>query len=544
MKNCRFFSRGSRVSRLCRIVVVAAVSLGAHGQSWLDYNQTLSRHSWLRTTNAAALTTYQPDDSTQRLLADAQVGLATGQGGLVPNGHSPDIWQATAMARSVFRVNRRVVLRGGIDYSNAWGRDAAGSVWIAPERMPFDITETADTTQGRTSLEQYGLTGEVGVNVWRGLSLGARFGYHAASSAKRKDPRHTGTLMQLDASVGGIWCLGRLTLGANYLLQRSTEALRFSTYGRTDRVYGYLIDYGAAFGRDERTDGKGYVSSDYEKPLLDMRHGVALQAGYAGGPWSAVVEWEWAHRHGHYGLESPSLLDLNRHRGDEWHLRSWWQHAAPHVIHRITALWSHQDLKDYERTYRIVTDGGVTQIVYYDDREMSQRQTDHVTVAYDLQWGIRRHLATWQAQAQVDYSLRTVTASLYPYYRWQQAHRTDIRLSAQRNWLLPSDHTWSLALMAGWGSGGGTPRSDGAYALTGDGDEYPQGHLDWLMRHYEWLTARRVQVGTMARWSMPLAHGRLRLYAQAHYSYVRAFDTHYLADAHRHNASLVVGCLF
>ena len=93
--------------------------------------------------------------------------------------------------------------------------------------------------------------------------------------------------------------------------------------------------------------------------------------------------------------------------------------------------------------------------------------------------------------------------------------------------------------MAGWGSGGGTPRSDGAYALTGDGDEYPQGHLDWLMRHYEWLTARRLQVGTMARWSMPLAHGRLRLYAQARYSYVRAFDTHYLADAHRHNASLV-----
>ena len=544
MSNCCGSSRASRPSRLCSIVAVAAVALAADAQSWLDYDQALSQHAWLRTTNAAALTTYQPADSTQRLLADAQVAIATGQGHLVPYGQSPDAWQATARARALGRFGQRVVLRGGIDYRNAWGSDAGGSVWVDSDRMPFDIIETADTTHGNISLESYGIDGEVAVLAARGLSVGARFAYTAASGTKRRDPRYTGTLMLMDVAAGVTWQAGHLTLGANYLMQRSTEALQFSTYGRTDRVYGYLIDYGAAFGRDETTDGKGYVSSDYEKPLLDMRHGVAVQAGYACGPWSAVIEWQWSHRHGHYGLQSPSLIDFNRHHGDEHHLRSWWQHATRLAIHRVTALWSHDNLKDYERTYRTVTDGGVSQVVYYDDREVSQRQVDRLTVAYDLQWGIHRHLAAWQAQARIDYCLRTVTASLYPYYRWQQTHSTAVRLAVRRNWLPASDHTWSVALMTGWAGGGGTPNSDGAYALTADGAEFPQAHDDLLTWQYEWRTAGRVLAGIGLRWSMPLLHHRLRLYAQGGYSYVHALDTHHISDAHRHGASLAVGCLF
>ena len=514
----------------------------AVAQSWLDYDQTLSRHSWLRTSNAAALTTYQPADSSQRWLGDASVSLSTGQGWLVEPGQSPHAWQLGAQARSLCRLSRRVVLRGGIDYSYGWGSDASGSVWISPERMPMDIAEVSDTTRGTVALERYGLTGEVGVQTLPGLSVGARMSYGAGSYTKRRDPRHTNSLMLIDATAGVTWQRAGLTLGANYLLQRSTEALRFSTYGRTDRVYHYLIDFGAGMGRTEQTDGKGYVSSDYEKPLLDMRHGVAVQAGYEHGPWSAVAEWHWARRHGHYGLESPSLLDCNRHHGHEWHLRSWWQRATPQAIHRLTALWSHEDVRDSERTYRIVTEGGVTHIDYYDDREMSQRQADHVSVTYDGQWGIERHLATWQVQACVDYRLRTITASLFPYYRWQQTHYTALTLEARRNGLTPGGHTWSVGVLARCGSGGGTTASDGAYTVPADGATFPATDEAWLMRHYEWLTATRLQGGVTLRWSMPLP--RLRLYAQGSYSLAHAFDTHWLADAYRHTATLALGCLF
>lgn len=530
-------------SRTHLVITTLLTSQLLWAQSWLDYDQALSPHSWLRTSNAAALTTYQPTDSSERLLADARLSLSTEHGHLAAPHEAPHSWQANADARSIFRISRRTVLRGGIKYRNMWGNDIAGSVWIDPERMPFDITEVTDTTHGKIALESYELNGEVGVHAGHGWSLGSRLGYTTASYTKRKDPRHTNSLMLMDISAGATWNTNHITLGANYLLQRSTEAVQFRTFGRTDRIYHYLIDQGAYFGREEQTDGKGYVNSDYEKPLLDMRHGLALQGGYSREPWSVVVEWEWAHRHGHYGLESPSLLDLNRHHGDEWHLRSWWQHNRGNAIHRLTVTWNHEDLKDYERTYRIVTDEGITQIIYYDDRELSQRQKDDIGLTYDAQWNIHRHLATWQFHADIHHRLRTITASLYPYYRWQQTHFTELTLTGQRNWLMDNDHTWSVGLLAGWGNGGGTPMSDGAYALADNETSYPLAHTAPLMRQYEWLTASRVRTGITVRWSMPLVR-QTRLYAQCDYHFTSANDIHYLHDNHRHTATVALGCMF
>lgn len=517
------------------------VVMSGQAQSWLDYDQALSPWAWLRTTNPAALTTYAPDDSTLRLLADARVGITTGQGHLAPLSVAPDSWQVDAAVRSIARMSHRVVLCGGMDYTNLWGHDAAGSVWLVPDDMPFDITETTDSTRGNLSIEHYGINGEVGVLVGSGVSLGARFAYATASGAKRKDPRHTGTRMQMDVSVGALWRSGNVSLGANYLLRRTTEALQFSTYGRTDRVYDYLIDQGAFFGRDEQSDSKGYVGTDYEKPWLDMRHGVALQLGYDHGSCSAGIEGQWLHRHGHYGLESPSLLDFNRHHGDEWHLTAWLQHATVSDLYRLTAHWNRQDINDDERTYRIVTQDGITQVNYYDDWRLGERRVDDFTIVADAQWGIDRALATWQAQASVSHKRRTLTASLYPYYRQQLARLTDVTLTGRRNWLTRNDHTWSLTLTAGWAGGGGTPCHDGAYTDTQDAAPVSD-HTLLLMRQYEWFTADRLHMGITLRWSMPV--GKFRPYAEAAWRYCHALDIDYLQDSHRHTATLAVGCQF
>lgn len=531
-------------TRTYLIAVAVAFAVAGHAQTWLDYDQALSAYSWLHTTNAATLTTYQPTDSSQRLLADAHVGVSIAQGHLASSNATPESWGIDAAVRSIARMSRRVVLRGAMEYSNTWGHQAGGSVWMCPDDRPFDIIECNDSTRGDIGLERYYLDGEVGVMTVGGLSLGARFAYATASSAKKKDPRHTNTLMQLDVSVGGSWQVDRWRFGANYLLKRTTEALQFSTYGRTDRVYGYLIDQGAAFGRDEQSDGKGYVGSDHEKPWLDMRHGVALQAGFANNPWSAVIEWQWMHRHGHYGLESPSHLDFNRHKGNEWHLRSWWQYATSATIHRITAEWSHETIQDDERTYRIVTTGGVTDINYYDDRQTGEREVNDINITYDAQWGIRRSLATWQAQACLNHYRRSLTASLYPYYRQQLTRLTDIILSVCRNWLAHNDHVWSLAIAAGWSGGGGTPAKDGTYTAVIQESAPVADHNELLMRQYEWFTADRMHGGITMRWSMPLLHQHLRLYAQAGYRIAHAMDVKYLQGSNRHTGTISLGCLF
>lgn len=516
----------------------------ATAQSWLDYDQALADYPLLHTRNAAALTTFCPADSSQRLMGDVRLTAGTSHGNLDGPDAAPHSWEAGALVRSIYRMSRRVVVRGSMDYNYSWGRNAGGSVWIAPELMPFNITETADSTLGDISLETYHLNGELGVDVGRGVSLGARFDYTTASGAKKKDPRHVNSLMNCQASMGITWSTNGFTIGGNYLYGRRTEGMKFSTFGRTDRVYHYLIDQGAYFGREESTDGNGYVSDDNERPLLDISHGLSLLTAYRHGTWAWGLEGGWAHRHGHYGLESPSMIEFNRHNGDTWDVWSWWQRNSGASMQRVTVSYSHQSVKDYERTYRIITEQGVTDIHYYDDRLMGKHDNAMLAVTGDVRWGIRRHLPTWRVLASVTHDRRTTTASLYPFYRQQLAHLTEFTLQGSRSWLTARDQTWSLQLLAGWASGGGTAWRDEVYQTPDAGAAAPQEHTLYLMRQYEHLTARRVLAGAQVRWSTPVARQRMRLYAEAGYSFSHAFDIHYLEDGQRHQASVSLGCLF
>ena len=518
--------------------------LPAVAQSWLDYDQAVARYPLLQSRNAAALTTYCPADSTQLLLGEARLMMNTGHGHLAAPHVAPKGWEANAHVRSIYRMSRRVVVRGSMDYRYGWGKHAGGSVWIDPEQMPFDITEIDDTTRGNISLETYRLNGELGVDVGHGVSLGATFDYTTASGAKKKDPRHVNSLMNLQAGAGITWHIQGFTIGGNYLFGRRTEGLKFSTFGRTDRIYHYLIDNGAYFGREETTDGNGYVNDDNERPLLDISHGLALLAAYRHGMMTWGLEGSWSHRHGHYGLEAPSMIDFNRHNGYTWNIQSWWQRDNGSDMQRVTVSYSHQSIKDHERTYRIITDQGVTDTRYYDDRLMGERDNSLLTVGGDLRWGIERDLAAWQVEGTLTHHRRTLTASLYPFYRQQVTHLTEFTLQGAHNWLTARDQVWSLQLQAGWATGGGTARQDGTYQTPSADAEMPQEHTLYLMRQYEYLTAKRLLAGVQVRWSVPIARQRMRLYAEAGYSYRQAFDIHYLENGHRHEASVAMGCLF
>ena len=91
--------------------------LPAVAQSWLDYDQAVARYPLLQSRNAAALTTYCPADSTQLLLGEARLMMSTGNGHLVAPHVAPKGWEANAHVRSIYRMSRRVVVRGSMDYS-------------------------------------------------------------------------------------------------------------------------------------------------------------------------------------------------------------------------------------------------------------------------------------------------------------------------------------------------------------------------------------------------------------------------------------------
>lgn len=532
-------SRTYLFTLLLMLTVIPALA-----QSWLDYDHTLTSYPMLQTRNTAALTTFNPIDSTQFLLGEARLTAATQHGYLDGVDVAPHNWDAQAQVRSIYRISRCVVLRGGMDYSYSWGKQVGGSVWIYPEQMPFNITETDDSTRGDFSLETYRLDGQLGVDVGHGVSIGAQFDYTTASGAKKKDPRHVNSLMRCETSVGAMWHLNHFSLGGNYLFSRMTEGLKFSTFGRTDLVYHYLVDHGAYFGREENTDGNGYTDDDNERPLLDISHGLAIQAAYRLETMSWGFEASWAHRHGHYGLESPSMIDFNRHNGNMWDVKAWWQRDMGTSLQRVAVSYSHRGINDYERIYRIITDQGVTDTRYYDDRQMGKHDYSVFNAMIDMGWGINRQLPTWQIIADMEHSRRMITASVFPFYRQQSTHLTEVKLRLMRNWITNNDQVWSGQLLAGWAGGGGTANHDGTYQTPSSDAAKPLDHTLYLMRQYESLTAQRMLAGVQLRWSKPIAYARMRLYVEANYKYCQAFDVHYLEDGHRHQVAISVGCLF
>ena len=524
--------------------ILLSTALTAWPQSWLDYDQVLLRYPLLHTANAAALTTYAPPDSSQLLLGDAQLVLSTTHGHLDQLHLAPHAWQAQGLVRSIYRMGSRVVVRGMMDYSYGWGSGAGGSVWIDPEQMPFDITETSDSTRGNISLETYHLSGQAGVDVGKGFNLGVSFDYTTGSGAKKKDPRHTNTLMLTAASAGIMWHHAGWHLGGNYLFARRTEALKFSTAGRSGQVYHYLIDQGAQYGREESTEAEGYVGTSHERPLLDTRHGAALQAEFSSAATSIGLEGMWSHRQGHYGIESPSMIDYNRHHGHQWWVTSWWKHATDGALQRVAIGWNRQAITDLERTYRTTTQHGVTDVNYFDDRLMGKRHTDVLLLTGDLQWGVRHCVATWEAQIELSHHRRSLTATLFPFYRRQQIHHTDFIATGTRRWILEDGHMWTLAVQAGWVTGGGTASHDGTFQTPAADAPHPAEQQLYLMRQFELLTAHRVLAGASVQWLFQTRNHALRPYVKASYRCEHAWDTHYLDDGHRHHAALTMGCQF
>ena len=165
-----------------------------------DYQYVKQQDAWLTSGNAAALTRYQAKN-----IAEANLSLR------------------------FYRVSRRTVVYGSIAYENANAWRTTGSAWIDPTHKPFDIVEATLDNPGKKHRDTYQLTGAVGVDLGKGLSLGAQVDYTGANYAKYKDLRHKNKLMDLTASVGlyapvASW----LNVGANYRYHRNTESITFS----------------------------------------------------------------------------------------------------------------------------------------------------------------------------------------------------------------------------------------------------------------------------------------------------------------------------
>ena len=213
-----------------------------------DFKFVSQSDPWLNHRNAAALTRF-----TASNIVKTEVAVNKGNGGLVDYSDSRNTLAADGNVESFYRLSPRVVTYGAISYSGWSGRDMTGSAFMQ-KRMPFNLVEDSLTNPGKKHRDIYHLVGALGVDVHQGISVGARMDYTSSNYAKYKDLRHQNKLMDMKLTLGGFLPLLKgLSIGADYTYHRQTESVAFGTYGKSERVYKTLIDYGAFMGRVELT---------------------------------------------------------------------------------------------------------------------------------------------------------------------------------------------------------------------------------------------------------------------------------------------------
>jgi len=483
---------------------------------WRDFTYVSTVDPWLTGGNAAALTRFASHN-----ISRAEVKMEYGNGGFVDYAQSHRTFKAGAEVGSFYRLNRRTVVYGNMSYDNYSGKDMAGSVFIDPTHKPFDIVEDSLTNTGTKHLDTYKLAGGVGVDIYHGISLGARIDYTAANYAKYKDLRHKNSLMDFVLTPGVYVPIGKnVSFGADYRYRRNTESLEYSTYGKTEKKYMSLISYGAFMGRLEQFGTTGYTGSNNEMPLLDEYNGGGIQA-----EWRITPQLSWynsfdiSDRDGYYGRKSSYTITYSTHHSRLYGYESRITLRYPQAVHLLDVSVKSENLENYENSYsEVINSSGASTYQYDDALKRANRLWIDSKVGYTGYFGIEGDMPVWIISAAVNMARRKQTAYLYPYYRRQNIHSTEGTVDITRNLKL-ANGVLSLSAGASYLKGGGEPYEDGTYTEPSDKQSAPPSMEAYLYREYEYLTAPQYSVHGSVGYTFHIPQSRMDGYMKLYTDY-------------------------
>ena len=540
------------VKRLTYPMILLAMAISAQAQDSLllrDYQFVRQQEAWLACDNAAGLTHYNSQN-----IAAADVSLTCGRGGLTNYYESPKVIQMDAAIESFYRISNRTVVFGRMRYDNYTGHDMTGSAFLTSHLSPltshlypFDIVEDSLTNQGRKHRDTYQLTGAVGVDLWRGISLGVRADYTAANYAKYKDLRHKNKLMDLTTTVGILIPVGHVgSIGANYRYHRNIESVTFGTYGKSDKVYKSLIDYGNFVGKVEQFGSYGYTDKSREMPLFDEGHGVGVQVEVK--PIESLSfhnEFIYSHRSGYYGRKSPYTITYTNHHGNSYTYNGQLTFRNDQTLHRLDICLEAEKLQNNAETYReLQNDAGSNYYEYYDDVKTADKLWVNTTIGYTAHFGIRQELPTWTLHAAVGMLHRKQTAYFYPYLRRQELYNKSITLQATRNLCL-SHGVLSLSASLGYLKGSGDPYEDDTFINPSDKQNPPDEMSACLWREYQYLTAARYEVGGSVKYAFIFPGTRMKTHISLAASHRKANQTYEYSNGKDYTQMAVsLGCTF
>ncbi len=521
-----------------------------------NYQYVKTSDVWLTTNNAAALTRM----ATPKI-AEANLSLAYGKGELTDFYDSPKVLQVGAAVESYYRLNSRTVVYGAISYDNWTGRDMTGSAFIhLNDRYPFDLVEDSLTNEGRKHRDTYQLTGAFGIDLWRGYAIGARVDYMAANYAKYKDLRHKNKLMDLAVSVGlyapvAPW----MSAGASYTYHRQSESIDFNTYGKNEKVFKTLIDYGVMTGKVEQFGNEGFTDKSREMPLFEDSHGGSFQLSLQPiEELTALASFTFADGNGYYGRRSPYTITYTQHDRQQKAatLALLWQPAGQAARYHLDLTYSNEKVANRAETYRELTnETSANYYEYYDPAEMGNKQWDDLRIAAKALLGIQGETPTWQLTASYQWTRRQQAAYYYPFYRTQKLTTGEAGIQVRYN-LIGRSGIWSIDVEGGYQKGSGAPYEDGTFfdfqskygaavVTPGEQQEHPAMMEAFLYREYRYLTASQYRLGAGLQYAFLFPGTRLKTHIRANVAYRHANESNDYCLGNQHTQlAMTVGCTF
>ena len=485
-----------------------------------DYRYVQQSSPWFTQRNAAALALYN-----SRNIAEADLSLSHASGSLTGFSGSPSLTTLQVAIESFYRISPRAVVFGSIGYNNLSGDDMTGSVFLQ-DRLPFDIVEDSLTNKGHKHCDSYHLTGGFSYSLSPALALGLKADYTAANYAKYKDLRHKNKLMNLDVTVGlmsTLNChLSTINLGLDYTYHRRTESLEFATYGKNDKVYKSLIDYGAMMGIIEQFGNEGYTDKTNEMPLFEDGHSGGLQVSFSRGAFTIFNALTFSHHTGYYGRKSQYTITYTDHGRDIFteHVRLSYDISTSR--YGLDIRYQNEKVKNRNNTYRgLVNENGATHYEYYDAVESGDKGWRNLDIDYTMHLGVRHELPTWTITAGYHWQQRDITAYLYPYYRQQQLRTNEWTASIVRNIILRKG-VWNISLHGGYQKGTGDVYRDGTFVTPSDKQPQPATMSAFLYQDYQYLTAPQYHVGAQLKYTFLFPGTRLCTHVRAAFDYRHA----------------------
>ena len=465
---------------------------------------------------------------------------------MVDYSDSRNTLAADGNVESFYRLSPRVVTYGAISYSGWSGRDMTGSAFMQ-KRMPFNLVEDSLTNPGKKHRDIYHLVGALGVDVYQGISVGARMDYTSSNYAKYKDLRHQNKLMDMQLTLGGhLPLLKWLSIGADYTYHRQTENVTFGTYGKSERVYKTLVDYGAFMGRVEQFGNEGYTDKAREMPLFEENHGASIQTEVTPTEQlSFFGSFIFSRGDGYYGRKSPYTATYTQHKRDitETSFTVIYQPLSHTSRFCLDISYQTEKLSNRAETFRELTNtSGANYYEYYDAVETGTKKWNDLAIGLTAQQGIRGELPAWELSAQYQCNQRQQSAFLYPFYRYQSLKTNILMLSAVRN-QIGQKGVWTFSLKAGCQNGSGAPFQDGSFVEPSSKQEPPATMDAFLYREYRYLTAKQYLVGGSVQYAFVFPHSRLKTHVRLGLDYRTTNQDNDFTQGNNHTfLTMAVGC--